>query len=908
MISKLLARTKSLWQGIRRRSELEAEMRDEFRLHVELRAADLERTGLSSSAALRQARQEFGSIERYKHEARATRGLHRVDEIKFSWLDFKLGFRMLARYPGLTVVGGLAMAFAIWMGACTFELISQWLRPNLALEDDQRIVGIHLVNMSARQQDRRALYDFSVWRRELRSIAGLSAFRSLDRNLFTSATDGAPVEVAEVTASTFGVTRVAALLGRVLVEADEQPGAPPVMVVSYQLWRERLGGDPNVIGHTVRLGTVQTTVVGVMPRRFAFPVYHQVWTPLRLNAVTYGPLQGPEIRVFGRLADGITMAGAQSELSHLGQRTAADFPETHQHLEPRIVPYARSIVTLSPGEFSGLRVVNVAVVMLIVLVCGNVALLLFARAATRESEVVVRNALGASRGRIIMQLFAEALVLGAVGTVVGLAAARFGMRWAVSMLQANLGDLPYWVNDHISRTTILYALGLTLLGAVVSGVVPALRVTRSVGTQLRQAGAGGGGLRFSGFWTVVIVAQIAVTLTFPVVSLMIWRGTAHMRSFELGFAGEDYMSVRLELDAENAAGLPVDSSYAAYVARYRRTYQELRRRLSADAAVEGVTFANRLPLMHHPTRQVEMVEDVPAARDSVSSPPVKVASIDIDYLNVVGAPILAGRGFHAADMGSDRRVVIVNQSFVTDVLRGRNAVGRRVRITNREDQEDAPAPELWYEIVGVVRDLGMDFEVMRSAASGAGRAGIYHPLSAHAGAVFMVVKVRDNRAVFAARLRAVTQAVDPTLRLYDLQPVTELRAGFVRFISVYIRTALVMSTIALMLSLAGIYAVMSFAVARRTREIGIRVALGADARRVLLAVFRRPLTQLTLGILVGSLLVTILVRSVVGDLSAREVGLIAAYAAFMMGVCLLACIVPTRRALGVQPIDALRVD
>jgi hypothetical protein len=389
---------------------------------------------------------------------------------------------------------------------------------------------------------------------------------------------------------------------------------------------------------------------------------------------------------------------------------------------------------------------------------------------------------------------------------------------------------------------------------------------------------------------------------------MIWRGTAHMRSFELGFAGEQHMTVRLELDAENAAGLPADTSYEEYLARYRRTYQELGRRLSAEAAVEGVTFANRLPLMHHPTRQAELVEDVLAARDSVLGRPVKVASIDIDYFDVVSAPILAGRAFHAADVDAERRVVIVNQSFVIEVLRGRNAVGRRLRITDREDPVFSAQPVLWYEIIGVVGDLGMDFEAMRSPERSDGRAGIYHPLSARAQPVFMVVKVRGERAAFSARLRAVTHAVDPTLRLYDLQPMTELRAGMVRFIATYIRTSLAMSAIALMLSLAGIYAVMSFAVSRRTREIGIRVALGADARRVVLAVFRRPLAQLSLGIVAGALLVTALVRSVVGDLSAREIGSIVAYAALMMGVCLLACLVPTRRALGVTPTDALRQE
>src|SRR5262245_39072805 len=248
MISGLMARLRSLWSGLRRGSRLDAEMNEEFRGHVHMRAQDLMRAGLSFDSALLRARSEFGSPARYREESRAARGLKRIDELKFSWLDFKLGFRMLARYPGLTVVGGLALAFAIWMGACTFELINQWLRPNLKLNHGDRIVGIYLYNTSTRLPEFRALHDFHAWREEAKSLAGLSAFRSLDRNLFTSETDGDPVEVAEVTASTFRVARVGALLGRFLVETDERPGAPAVMVIGYDLWRERFAGDRDVIG------------------------------------------------------------------------------------------------------------------------------------------------------------------------------------------------------------------------------------------------------------------------------------------------------------------------------------------------------------------------------------------------------------------------------------------------------------------------------------------------------------------------------------------------------------------------------------------------------------------------------------------------------------------------------------
>src|SRR5687767_7332718 len=208
MLNEFFARMRSSWRGVWRRSDVEAEMSDEFRLHVELRASDLERTGLSPAEALRRARREFGGPERYKEEARASRGLQRVDAFRFSWLDFKLGFRMLSRYPGLTIVGGLAMAFAIWIGAGSFELITQWVRPTIPLPDGDRIVGLRLWNTATQEEEARALHDFAAWREQVQSIEELSAFRRFERNLIIGERHGEPVEGAEVTASAFGVARV----------------------------------------------------------------------------------------------------------------------------------------------------------------------------------------------------------------------------------------------------------------------------------------------------------------------------------------------------------------------------------------------------------------------------------------------------------------------------------------------------------------------------------------------------------------------------------------------------------------------------------------------------------------------------------------------------------------------------
>jgi putative ABC transport system permease protein len=352
-----------------------------------------------------------------------------------------------------------------------------------------------------------------------------------------------------------------------------------------------------------------------------------------------------------------------------------------------------------------------------------------------------------------------------------------------------------------------------------------------------------------------------------------------------------------------------DTSRAAFVARFQSTYRELARRLASEPGVVGVTFGERLPRMYHPARLVDVDQggaaplhpDYPAYR-------VSSAAVDADYFDVLGAPIRVGRGFTPADLSSDQRVVIVNRSFVERVLGGRNPIGRRVRYRYFEEAGGQPnldaAPGPWFEIIGVAPDLGM------SKAHDPKVAGIYHPMvAAELYPVNMAVHLRGDPASFGPRLRSLAAAVDPALHLDRVTPVAALNDGELHFLSFWFRLTLIVSVIAIVLSLAGIYAVMAFTVSRRTREIGIRVALGSDRPRIVASIFRRPLIQVTLGVAAGGALMGGLVLAANGG-RVTFVGatLLVAYALLMLGVCLLACIVPTRRALRVEPTVALRME
>jgi putative ABC transport system permease protein len=893
----LIARVRSLWRGVRRRAEIEAEMNEEFRLHVELRAQDYVRSGMSEPEAMRRARQEFGRPERYKDEARESRGLHRIDWIRFSWLDFKLGFRMLARYPGLTLVGCLAIAFAIALGTMYFEAIGKVLRPTIPLDEGDRIVAIQNWDVSTSRSERRLLRDFAGWREQLRSIADLGAALPFERNLATGDGSIEPVLGAEITASAFRLARVQPMLGRTLLDTDEQQGAPAVVVLGFDVWQRRFGGDPRVVGRAVKLGSTSATVVGVMPAGFGFPVYQRIWAPLRVNVSDFKPREGPVVQVFGRLAPGVSLEEAQTELNAVALRAAADYPDTHRNLRPRVNTYGAL-----PGDNAEqaeivivVYALNIAFAMLLVVVCANIATLVFARTATRGWEITVRNALGASRTRIVTQLFVEALVLAGVSALLGLVAAALALRWGMAVVQSAGASLPFWVNAKLSPGTVFYAALLTLLGATIVGIVPALRVTGpNVQAALRREAADRSGLRFGGFWTGIIVAQVALTVAFLPLAVAGGLQAGRFARRAAGIGAEHYLSARIDLDNEVVAR---DSQEVAdFRVRSRGTYHLLEQRLLAEPGVERVTFANRLPGMDQFKYNIE-VDSVSA--DTTVDPlrRTTAASVAPGFFDAFRTPLIAGRGFVASDVEHDR-VVIVNQAFVHHVLADRNAIGRRIRYTS-QGEDDARDTAKWYEIVGVVKNGGWLPPEPRVEAS-----AVYHPIMPGGdGSVRVALRVRGDPVNLAPRLRTIAAGVDPTLRLHDVVPLSKIGGHEARINWILTWVGAVVAFIVLLLSATGIHSLMAFTVARRMREIGIRVALGAHPRRIVTGIFSRAFLQLGLGIVAGCS-----VAALLGLNSRKDLGILLTAVTVMMVVGMLACAVPLRRALRIDPTEALRSD
>src|SRR3990170_279421 len=770
-----------------------------------------------------------------------------------SWLDWKLGARLLLKYPALTIVGGLSLAGAIAIGAVGIEVAGELLYKRLPFDEGGRVVRLETQDAAAARVEPRVLHDFAICRRSLKTVAELGAARVSERNVLTGERRVESLRVAEITASAFPLTRVPPLLGRPLQPTDEMPGAEPVVVLGYDVWHRQFLHDPAIIGRVVTVGRTARTVVGVMPPRFGFPRNQQAWVPLPVQDAP--PREGPAVQVFGRLADGASWQDAAAELDVVSARFAADQPATHAQLRTRV----RAFAGRTPGQ--SLRLEDFAVHAIVLLLLGaisaNVATLLFARTAMREPEIVVRHALGASRARVIAQIVTEGLVLALVAAL------------------------------------------LALVAAALIGLLPALKATgASIQRGLQGITSTGGTMKFGGIWSFIIGAQVACTLLFVPAAVGIFTTSLHNQSRSAVFPAERYLTFRLRMDNEALAGergVPDDGQIGA---RRARAYEELAGRLREEPGVTHVTHGDRLPTMSPEWVAVEMEEDgaPPARLHGNFEGGFAMAAVGAGYHDAFGAKIIAGRGLHTADAGAPNGPVVVNEAFMRVV--GRNPVGARIRTLQRGSERE-PGP--WHEIVGVVTDLKMLFP-----ADWGGAAYIYRAASAaEVDPVVVAVRVAGDAAPLAPRVAALARQVDAGLHLRDIVTLDDIVAQEqIRMVGTSVVFGSVL-LVALIFSAASLYALMAVAVARRTREIGIHLALGANPRHVLGSVFARAGRQLGGGIIAGNSLILLLAwraDSLTVDLLVSSV----ITSVIMAAVGVLACAAPARRALRVQPTEALR--
>ena len=818
----------------------------------------------------------------------------------FSSLDLKLAVRMLVRHPGLTLVGGLGIAVGVAITVGFFALFYSRFYPTIPLSEGDRLVGLENWDRRTNREERRSLHDFVLWRAEMKSVEDMTAFRTIARNLIAEDGSVEPLEVAEITPSGFRLARVPPLLGRTLVEGDTAPGAAPVVVIGFDVWRTRFASDRGVVGRNLRLGRTVHSIVGVMPDGFAFPVNHRLWTPLKADPSEYERGKGPSIFISGRLAPGATLDGAHAELTVIGTRIAAAFPDTHQYLRPEVVPYTYPFAGMSRSSSDDFWPMIVLVSLILVVVSVNVAILIYARTATRMGEIAVRSALGASRGRIVAQLVGESFLLSAGAAAVGLFAVNAAFDWARSGMEG-LGESTFWADYTLQGPALVYVVALTALAAVITGMIPALRATgRRVTWNLHQFNSATG-LRMGRTWTALIVVQVAVaSAAIPIAIALGWfevRDIFNMPRFPV----EQILFAEVGLDREPPTGQGAESYQAELASHFASLRAQLSQKLETEAGVGDHSFALGLPNIGRSAR-VALEND---ATGSIVPRQVQPSTVDLDFFRTFDLDVLAGRPFRPEDRGDGAAdVVLVNRAFADRLLGNVDRLGRRIRyVLDRPRNSSQPERERWYEIVGVVEDIdanpfGQDLIVPR----------VYHPMRKVEGSrARLAVRIdsRQHRAL-GRKLPEIAAALDPALQIkvVPLGEVYRLQRAGLTTAALSIGVALLS---VILLSAAGIYALISFTVTQRRREIAIRTALGAQPRRLLGGIFGRALRQIAVGVALGVCAALLLDRAADGEaLAGRGAMLLSGTAVVMSVVGLLAALGPARRGLRIQPSEALK--
>lgn len=829
-----------------------------------------------------------------------------------SAIDARLALRMLVKYPGLSFVSIAGLSIAIAIGVIVFSVVAAVVDTRLPLPDGHRLVAMSNAVLAEPGQNQSTLRDYTSWRSALTSVRDVSAFTIVGRTLVIPNASPELVRVVRMSASGFQLARSAPLLGRTVHDDDER-GDARVVVIGYDEWQRRFAANPDVIGKRVRLGSEQYTIIGVMPNGFRFPVNDGYWIPL-----SFGPQERARdgvipLTIAGRLAGGATTESASAQLAAIGIRMAAAYPDTHTGLRPLVRPYTRAFFDIdNAGSIYEAHLFQLFIGLVLVVVATNVSILVYARTATRAGEIAVRTALGASRARVVMQLFAESLAMCATAAIVGLVLAGVVLTQVQRAAQHELGTLPFWIQLRLSPVVIGYALLLALVGAAITGIVPALKATgRRVQANLQQLSGNGTRMQLGRAWTTLIVAQVAVAVTVLPFALHFAEEVVASSTGNVGYPADAFLEASVAMESAGAercgwigfCDRSTDTSAAeqsALVARFRDRAAEFVRRTESDPAVAGVAVHARN------SERVEIERVASSLPDSlrISSDIGRIGYVGTSFFAMYDLPLVAGRGFTSSDAHTGATAVVVNQVFARNQFGSEPALGRRLRFVHRQRGVAPLDAGPWLEIVGVVRDFDSDaYEPQGRIYRPAVAAELLPPLD-------IVVRTHtSSAAAFAPHLRELAAAVDPALQLDGLTVAAE-RHRQSRQLSRWVGFGVIAAMVsALLLSAAGIYAMMSFTVTKRRREIGIRSALGADPARVLRSVFARASAQIVAGIAVG-ILGTVALDRVAGRGPVHDGNVLALVfvGAMMATVGMLAAVGPARRGLAIQPTEALREE
>jgi predicted permease len=792
---------------------------------------------------------------------------------------------MMVKQPGMSLLAIVALALGIGLTTTMFSIVNGAVLRGLPFENSDRIHTLQRVNQAAPADspgasEQATLHDFVDWRAQQKSFEGIAAFQV--RNANVVGPDGTPERYRAVWQSpnTFRLLRAQPALGRDLRDDEERPGAEPVAIISDKVWRERFGARPDAIGQPLRVNGIAMTVVGVMPPGFGFPVIQDLWVPMTIDLDPTKRATSQRVQVIGRLTESGTVDAASAEFATIARQLATDHPQSNSGIGVSIRTYIEAF--LGAETVSALLTMLVAVFGVLVIACANVANLVLARAADRTREVAVRTAVGASRFRVLRQMLTEVLVLAIAGATVGLAIA-YG---AVTLFNRAIVDTspPFWIDIRIDTTVLAFVTGIAALAAIVAGLVPAWRASRTDLAGIMKDEGRSTGIRMGRFSKGLVIAELAVSFGLLVASGLAIQSILNVANVNFGFPMHDVWAARVILPSED---YPDETkrrqAHEALLAKVKALPGVVTAALATDVAPNAGVFAIKFPGKTYANDR-----DYPGARG---------ANITPDYFKVLRGGATRGRLFDARDHAASEPVVLVNQSFERKFFAD-GAIGKQFALARGDHQE-------WRTIVVVVPDFGFG-----DIANGQYREGFYLPLSQVPAAGFTIVAHTVSAPLtLTALVREAVRSMDPNLPISSPGTVEEAKNQGTWAFRVFGSLFMAFGVAALFLATVGLYGVMAFAVSKRTQEIGVRMAMGAAAGDVLRLVLRSGLWQVGLGITIGLALAFALASAMTMMLfgvTPREPFMYVAVGALLGATGLLACLIPARRASRVDPMVALR--
>ncbi len=881
-------------RGMLRRERLDRDLDEELRSHIEMRAADNLAAGMSPQAARYEAQKRFGNTALLKED---TRNADIVGWLDVAARDFRYALRMLQRSPGFTAVAVLTLILGIGANTAIFSVINSVLLRPLPYHDPGSLVMVWETNSQhPKPHNTVSPPNFLDWQTRNTVFSDMAYIADVRNNL-TGIGDPEEVVVQAVSANFFSVLEVNLLLGTGFTPENGQAGHDNVVILSYGLWKDRFAGEPAIVGKSILLNGKPRTVVGVAPQNFNWFIKDgsltgarpRLWSPFVFPQSFHDHKQiGRFLTVAARLKPGVTAAQAQAEMTAIAAQLEHEYPDFDGHWGINVVPLRQQI----SGELRpALLILFGAVAFVLLIACANVSSLLLARAASREREMAIRTAIGASRWRIARQLLMESLLLAVIGGGIGVALTVLGTNALLAASPHNLLDLP---SVSIDLRLLAFAVAATLLAGLLFGFLPSYVSAHSqISQTLREGGRGSSsGKRRRFARSAFVVAQLSLALVLLAGSGLLIRSFVRLVGVHPGFDTAHLLTFKVSLSQSKYAS---DKLCMAF-------FQQLLARIGAVPGVRSVTMENFPPLtglgaatgVHLLSQPQVSLMDLPVANVRVVGP---------EYFSTMSIPLRAGRLFNEREMAEEKHVAIINQAFADKYLNGVNPLGQKAVIYMKSLAESGNQPSEIIGVVGDVRQMGLDV---------AAEPTVYWPIPelVYSGMTILVRTSGDPLSVVPA-IHAELQQLDREQPMASIATMEQLLADSLSRARFTMLLLGIFAAVALLLAAVGIYGLIAYSVTQRTQELGIRIALGAQRRDVLRLVLGQGTRLTLLGLALGiaaALGITRLLASLLFGISATDPLTFAGVAALLAFVALLACFIPARRATRVDPIVALRYE